>query len=185
MFEHVGRSHLPEYFSHVYRLLKPGGLFLNHGISLRQTVPALFEETRGNRSKIRTYKKSAWQKWVDKSILGLGSFGQRYFFPDGELELVSDVNLIGEMAGFEVRDIENLREHYALTIRNWVKNIMDHKEEIIRVTNEVTYRTWMLYLCFSAHGFETGQISVNQTLFAKPVHGVSFLPLTREDIYKN
>lgn len=106
MFEHVGRSHLPEYFSQTYRLLKPGGLFLNHGISQRAGVGA---ERQG---------------FIQKRILGLGSFQQKYIFPDGELTPVSQVNVLAEEAGFELRDVENLREHYALTLRRWVQRLM-------------------------------------------------------------
>ena len=97
MFEHVGRGHLPEYFAHAYRLLKPGGLFLNHGISTAHP------QTR--------QKKSAWTQFIERNVLGSGQFVWRYIFPDGELEPVSEVNLVAEAAGFEVRDVENLREH--------------------------------------------------------------------------
>jgi cyclopropane-fatty-acyl-phospholipid synthase len=171
MFEHVGRSHLPEYFSHAYRLLKPGGLFLNHGISLRVKTPD-------------GESQNALNRWVEKSIIGLGTFSQKYIFPDGELVMVSDAAQFGEHAGFEVRDIENLREHYALTIRNWVKNMADHQAEVEAVTDPVTYRTWRLYLAASVHGFETGSISVNQTLFDKPVKGKAIIPLSRADLYR-
>jgi cyclopropane-fatty-acyl-phospholipid synthase len=170
MFEHVGRSHLPEYFSQAFRLLKPGGLFLNHGISLRD-IDAGYHEP------------GIFQRWAQKSIVGIGSFSQKYVFPDGELVLVSDAANFGERAGFEVRDVENLREHYALTIRNWVKNLADRQPEVELATDPVTYRTWRLYLASSAHNFETGAISVNQTLFAKPVNGKVSIPFSRSDLY--
>ena len=139
MFEHVGRSHLPEYFAQTYRLLKPGGLFLNHGISRRAGTGS--EE----------------QGLLQKLIVGKNSFSQRYIFPDGELEPVSEVNVMAENAGFEVRDVENFREHYALTLRNWVARLAAHREQAIKVSDEVTYRTWRLYMSASAYGFEFGQ----------------------------
>jgi cyclopropane-fatty-acyl-phospholipid synthase len=165
MFEHVGRSHLPEYFSQTYRLLKPGGLFLNQGISRRAGTDA---DRHG---------------FIQQYILGRGSFQQKYIFPDGELTPVSDVNALAEQAGFEVRDVENLREHYALTLRQWVKRLMEHREEAIKVSDEVTYRTWRLYMSASAYGFESGNLNTNQTLLSKMAAGHSQVPLTRADLY--
>lgn len=169
MFEHVGLSHLPEYFTQAHRLLKPGGLFLNHGIS--------------RRPEIHVGRKSVWDNLIERRILGAGSFVQRYVFPDGELAPVSQVNLMAEAAGFEVRDVENLREHYALTLRHWVNRLQARQAEAIRASNEATYRTWRLYMAASAHGFEAGNINVNQSLLAKPINGMSNLPLTRADLY--
>ncbi len=171
MFEHVGRRHLPEYFAQAHRLLKPGGLFLNHGIAYWPGIQHGDEELSG------------WQQLIEQRIFGSGSFSQHYIFPDGELEPVSEVNLIAERSGFEVRDVENLREHYALTLRNWVNRLEQHRDEAIRLTDEVTYRTWRLYMSGSAYGFETGSLNVNQTLLAKPVDGKSHVPMTRADLY--
>lgn len=165
MFEHVGRNHLPEYFAHAYRLLKPSGLFLNHGISRRAG-------TREDR-----------QGLVQKRIFGRGAFLQKYIFPDGELTPVSEVNVMAENAGFEVRDVENLREHYALTLRQWVNRLAEHREEAVKTSDEVTYRTWRLYMSASAYGFESGNINVNQTLLAKMNTGKSNIPLSRADLY--
>jgi len=166
MFEHVGRGHLPEYFAHAYRLLKLGGLFLNHGISRRPKKPV-----RG------------WQALIERRVLGSNQFIQRYVFPDGELVPVSEVNLVAEDTGFEVRDVENLREHYALTLRHWVKRLEDHWTEAVQASDEVTCRIWRLYMAASAHGFDIGNINVNQTLFVKPVAGQRHMPLTRADLY--
>lgn len=165
MFEHVGRERLPEYFTHVYRLLKPGGLFMNHGISRR----AATGEGR--------------QGWVQRRFFGRGAFLQKYIFPDGELMPVSEVNVMAEKAGFEVRDVENLREHYALTLRHWVHRLEAHQEEAINVTDEVTYRTWRLYMSASVYGFESGNTNVNQTLLAKMDKGKSNVPLSRKHLY--
>ena len=104
-------------------------------------------------------------------------------FPDGQLVPVSEANLVAESLGFEVRDVENLREHYALTLRHWVNRLEARRDEAIAATNEVTYRTWRLYMAASAYGFEAGRISVNQTLLSKPAGGKSNVPLTRADIY--
>lgn len=167
MFEHVGRSHLPEYFAQAYRLLNPGGLFLNHGISRR---------TIGNNHM------SGWQTFLERNVLGSGTFVWRYIFPDGELAPVSEVNAQAEAAGFEVRDVENLREHYALTLRHWVSRLEACRTEAIQAVGEITYRTWRLYMAASAHGFESGNINVNQTLLAKMDKGRSHIPLTRADL---
>ena len=165
MFEHVGRSHLPEYFAQVYRLIKPGGLFLNHGISRRAGTEV------------------DQQSIIQQRIFGSGSFLQKYIFPDGELIPVSEVNLKAENAGFEVRDVENLREHYALTLRHWVNRLAARYVEAVKASDEVTYRTWRLYMSASAHGFESGSVNVNQTLLAKMVSGKRNVPLSRADLY--
>jgi len=156
MFEHVGESQLSEYFSRSWRLLRPGGVFLNHGISraiseLKRTGP---------------------------------SFVDTYVFPDGELLPISTTLRVAETSGFEVRDVESLREHYALTLRHWVRRLEAEREAACRTVDEVVYRTWRLYMSGSAHGFETGRINVYQVLLAKPERGRSGLPLTRHDWYE-
>ncbi len=167
MFEHVGRSRLPEYFGQAYRLLKPGGLFLNHGISRR---PAAARKGGG---------------WIEARLLGEGTFSQRYIFPDGELVPLSEAGMIAEAAGFEVRDVESLREQYALTLRHWVRRLQDHRTEAVKVAGNVTYRTWRLYMSASAYGFESGNLNVNQMLLARMTpDGRSAVPLTRADIYQ-
>lgn len=166
MFEHVGQSHLPEYFAQTYRLLKPGGLFLNHGISRRAGTQ---EDKQG---------------FLQQRIFGRGTFLQKYIFPDAELIPVSDVNIMAEQAGFEVRDLENVREHYALTLRHWVNRLAARHEEAVKASDEVTYRTWRLYMAASAYGFESGNINVNQTLLAKMTReGKSIVPFSRADLY--
>ncbi len=166
MFEHVGRDHLPEYFAHTFRLLKPGALFLNHGISRRP------------RRKAR-----GWRALIERRVLGANDFIQRYVFPDGELVPVSEVNLFAEEAGFEVRDVENLREHYALTLQHWVRRLQSRWDEAVQASDEVTARIWRLYMAASAYGFDIGNINVNQTLLLKAVPGQRHLPWTRSDLY--
>jgi cyclopropane-fatty-acyl-phospholipid synthase len=180
MFEHVGRTHLPEYFTQAYRLLKPGGLFLNHGIS-RRAVPADLTLLKGLSSD--HHSPRPMQSYFERKVLGLGSFSQHYIFPDGELVPVSEANLIAETAGFEVRDVEDLREHYAMTLRNWVNRLDAHHAEAVALVGESVYRTWRLYMSFSAAQFESWNISVHQSLLAKPEHGKVTLPMSRADLY--
>ena len=91
---------------------------------------------------------------------------------------------VAESSGFEIRDVENLREHYALTLRHWLRRLEAHHGEARSFVDETTYRVWRLYIAGSAHGFRRGQIAVYQTLFAKlDASGQAHLPLTRADWY--
>ena len=155
MFEHVGEAHLPEYFSRAWDLLRPGGVFLNHGISYSATY-----RRRGP------------------------SFSDRYVFPDGDLVPISTSLRAAELSGFELRDVESLREHYALTLHHWVQRLEAHQAEARRITDDITYRIWRLYMAGSAHGFRTGRLNIYQVLLSKPLHGHSGLPLTRADWYQ-
>jgi cyclopropane-fatty-acyl-phospholipid synthase len=156
MFEHVGASMLGAYFRQAWRLLRPGGVFLNHGIA---------------RSVANDPRHGP-------------TFVSRYVFPDGELLPINETARHAEQAGFEVRDIESLREHYALTLRQWVERLEAHHDEAVRIADEQTYRIWRLYMAGSAWAFEQGRINLYQTLLAKPNHGETHLPLTREDWYR-
>jgi cyclopropane-fatty-acyl-phospholipid synthase len=155
MVEHVGAAKLPAYFAQAWRLLRPGGVFLNHGIG----VPGGLPPARGP------------------------SFVDRYVFPDGELAPIATTLRAAERSGFEVRDVESLREHYALTLRHWVRRLEARAGEARRATDEQTYRTWRLYMSGAAHGFDTNRLTLYQTLLAKPAGGASRLPLTRRDWY--
>src|SRR5512142_922538 len=156
MFEHVGAAKLPAYFAQAWKLVKPGGAFLNHGIACRATDPA----------------ESA------------SSFSEAYVFPDGELVPINITLHAAEEAGFEVRDVESLREHYALTLRHWVRNLEAHHDDALKYVDESTYRVWRLYMSGSAYGFSTGRLNVYQALLAKPdAQGRSGLPWTRADWY--
>ena len=185
MFEHVGRSHLPEYFAQVYRMLKPGGLFLNHGISRRAPVVyiAAGEAALCCDPPKRAPGASAWHRLFERRILGTGTFAWRYIFPDAEMTPASEVNMVAEAAGFEVRDVENLREHYALTLRQWVNRLEARRTEAIEAAGKATYRAWRLYMSASVHGFDAGNINVNQALLAKIDAGKASVPLTRADLY--
>jgi cyclopropane-fatty-acyl-phospholipid synthase len=82
-----------------------------------------------------------------------------------------------------VRDVESLREHYALTTRHWLRRLEAHQEDIRRLTNEVTYRVWRISALGAIQRFLTGRQNVYQALLVKPHHGYSGLPLTRADWY--
>ncbi len=158
MFEHVGKKMLEEYFRRAYRLLKPGGLFLNHGIT-------------------RRLPKRLPRRW---------SFSDNYIFPDGELHSISYTLTVAEKVGFEVRDVENLREHYALTLRHWWQRLEKRREEARRYVDEVTLRTWRIFLSGSSYGFQVERFGLHQALLVKNrPGGENDLPLTREDIYLN
>lgn len=163
MFEHVGRAKLGEYFGAAYRALRPGGLFLNHGIA------AQFSRA---------------PDWVGRTFFQKGRFSQRYVFPDGELVPVSEALAVAEGAGFEVRDVESLREHYALTLRHWVRKLEAQRDEAVRLTDERTYRVWRFYMSAAAVGFEVGETNVFQALLSKSRSGAAEVPLTREDLYR-
>lgn len=154
MFEHVGSKRMGEYFAVLEELLAPRGRLLNHAISS-----------------------------VGGSRLGTRSFVGRYVFPDAELVDVGEVALAMQRAGFEVRDVESLREHYARTLRAWVANLDAGWDEAVRLVGEGRARVWRLYMAASAIGFEDGGISVHQTLGVVPdSSGRSGMPPTRRDL---
>jgi len=177
MFEHVGLKNLPYYFQTVHNLLRPGGVFLNHGIA---------------RSQVSHSRNSSF---LDRSIVPFlrdvlllrrprnSSFIDKYVFPDGELVTISQAVRAAESAGFEVRDVENLREHYELTLRRWVEGLRRNAPTLLKQIPEFTYRVWLLYMAGSAAAFRKGDIGVYQVLLSRPDRGNSQLPLTREDWY--
>lgn len=170
MFEHVGPARLAEYFAQVRRLLRPGGLFLNHGIGNR---PAPAEPA------VRRALRRAARRW----LLGTTHFSRTYVFPSGGLVPVSHANLVAEAAGWEVRDVENLREHYGHTLRHWARRLESRRDEAIRLAGERTFRIWRLYMGVASWQFAGGELAVYQTLLEKPSGGPTALPLTRDDLY--
>src|SRR5262249_41016791 len=125
------------------------------------------------------------EQWAFRRLWRPGAFIWRYVFPDGELVPPSAAVAGGEAAGFEVRDGENLREHYALTLRQWVRRLGGRHAEAEAVAGEETYRIYRLYMAASAHSFAAGKVSLIQMLFSKPgPDGASGLPLTRADLYR-
>ncbi|HEX9201292.1 MAG TPA: cyclopropane-fatty-acyl-phospholipid synthase family protein, partial [Acidobacteriaceae bacterium] len=177
MFEHVGLKNLPQYFRTVYDMLKPGGVFLNHGIA-RAEGAGMRDSPGSTRSRF-----PALQRIPILRSLRHSSFIDKYVFPDGELVTISAALRAAEAAGFEVRDVENLREHYELTLRAWVDGLKRNAGALLKQVSEVTYRTWLLYMAGSAAAFRRGDIAVYQTLLSRPEEGESGLPLTREGWY--
>lgn len=156
MFEHVGEDLLPVYFQKAWDLLPEGGVFLNHGIARNANVP--------------------WNRGP--------TFNNRYVFPDGELEPIYLTLREAEKVGFEVRDVESLREHYALTLRHWVRRLEANHEKALQHVDETTYRVWRLFMAGSVYGFEIGRLNLYQTLLIKAPHRPSGLPWTRADWYR-
>ncbi|MGB6353493.1 MAG: class I SAM-dependent methyltransferase [Steroidobacteraceae bacterium] len=156
MFEHVGLKNLPVYFSTVHRVLKPHGLFLNHGI---------------------THNAEGWQKSLSTDFIN------RYVFPDGELDNVSNIQHVMERAKFEIADVEARRPHYAMTLRHWVARLERNHSRALQYVNEATYRVWRLYMAACALEFESGDIGIYQVLAGKRAPGKLPLPLTRRYMY--
>jgi cyclopropane-fatty-acyl-phospholipid synthase len=156
MFEHVGLKNLPLYFDTVHRLLKPSGLFLNHGI---------------------THEEAGWDKNVSTEFIN------RYVFPDGQLDNISNIQRYMEDAKFEITDVEALRAHYALTLRAWVERLERRRSRALEYVSEATYRVWRLYMSACALEFESGHIGIYQVLASKRGPGHARLPLTRRHLY--
>jgi cyclopropane-fatty-acyl-phospholipid synthase len=151
MSEHVGHGKIDQYFTILRSVLGPRGRLLNHAISS-----------------------------VGGSKLGRTSFVGRYVFPDGELIDVGRVVLAMEAAGFEVRDVESLREHYARTLRAWVANLESRWDEAVAMVGEPRAKIWRLYMAGSAVGFEDGGIAIHQVLGVVPTAaGEAGMPATR------
>jgi cyclopropane-fatty-acyl-phospholipid synthase len=160
MFEHVGLANLGQYHATVHRVLKPNGLFLNHGI---------------------THEEEGWQPTVDTEFIN------RYVFPDGELDRVSNIQAGMERAQFEIQDVENLRMHYAKTLREWVARLEAAHEEAIAHVSEATYRVWRLYMAASALEFESGGTGIYQILASRRPDSHPYpqpVPLSRGDLYE-
>jgi cyclopropane-fatty-acyl-phospholipid synthase len=156
MFEHVGLRNFPAYFGAVERLLAPGGLFLNHGIT------------------------RAGEGWPDTTET---RFINRYVFPGGELDSVGNVTLAMERAGLQILDVEALRPHYALTLRRWVERLEQRRDEARALVPEAVVRLWRLYMLACAREFEAGSVGVYQILAAKRGAPPADLPLTRAHLY--
>jgi cyclopropane-fatty-acyl-phospholipid synthase len=166
MFEHVGRNQLPEYFRVAYQVLKPGCLFLNQGIHAKAG-----------------WARGGWTSLIERLVMGRGDFSMRYVFPDGEVIPVSELNLMAENAGFEVEDVENVREHWVYTLKDWLSGIENHKAEAIQAAGETIYRVFRIYLSASLVGFDSGNVNECQTLLSKLDNGRSHLPLNHSDLY--
>src|SRR5690348_16323600 len=154
MVEHVGRTYLASYYQRAVRLLSPSGIFLNQGIGTRDGQPKL------------------------------GAFADRYVFPDAEVPPIEEIVRTAERCGFEIRDVESLREHCALTLDAWRRRLEQQHHQAVRIVGEVTYRVWQAYMAMAAHLFRLGRLSLYHTLSVKAVAGQAGLPLTREGWYE-
>jgi cyclopropane-fatty-acyl-phospholipid synthase len=155
MFEHVGEARTAEYMRCVLALVRPGGRVLNHAIS-RPPGPSAIS---------------------DRSFIG------RYVFPDGALLEVGRTVSAMQAVGFEVRDLESLREHYARTLRAWVANLEADWDAAVRLVGEGRTRVWLLYMAASAVNFEQGRTSLHQVLGVRPhPDGRAEMPLTRREL---
>ena len=153
MFEHVGEARLSEYFERILGLLRPGGRLLNHGIG---------RSPHGG----------------SKPAIPRRGFMGRYVFPDGELHEVGRVTSVIQDAGFEVRHLESLREHYALTLRRWLANLEAHWDEAVDEVGEERARAWWLYMAGSSVFFDVGRLQIHQILAVpEAVDGRSGMPL--------
>jgi len=155
MAEHVGVKNLPGFFGKLFESLRLGGVYLHHSITLRPRTP--------------------YPRWT--------AFSRKYVFPNGELQTILQVQDSATRAGFEIRDVENLREHYVLTLENWVRRLEVGRESALSLVGEVSYRIFRLYMAGATLGFRYGTYALNQVLVAKPNDGVASLPLTRADWY--
>ncbi|WP_340378349.1 class I SAM-dependent methyltransferase [Streptomyces sp. SS7] len=152
MAEHVGADKYLEYASALHGLLAPGGRLLNHQIARRPER--------------------------DEAAYELDGFIDAYVFPDGELAPIGTTVTQLERAGFEVRDVESLREHYALTLRRWVARLDDDWQRAVRLSGAGRARVWRLYMAACAVAFERNRIGVNQVLAVRPPEsGESGMPL--------
>jgi cyclopropane-fatty-acyl-phospholipid synthase len=159
MVEHVGLRNLPVYFSTAARMLRDRGLMLNHGITSADP---------------------------DSRPVGSGAsdFVGRYVFPNGELPHLSLAVREMSAAGFEVVDVESLREHYALTLAHWSKRLEQRLAEAAALVPDCTLRVWRVYLAGCSHGFRQGWMNLHQVLGSRQVAaGPTSLPLTRRWIY--
>lgn len=166
IIEHVGENRLDEFFRRVWELLKPGALFLNHGICWPGT----------NRRRHRVLARLPFLR---------RNFIHSYIFPDLDLLPLHRLLKAAGRVGWEVRDVENLRPHYALTLRHWLERLNANWDGAVSEVGEPTARLWRAYLAYSSHSFSAGDVNLIHTLFAKPaVDGSVEIPLTRADIYE-
>ncbi|MCW5640108.1 MAG: class I SAM-dependent methyltransferase [Rubrivivax sp.] len=168
MVEHVGSANLPRYFDQIRRLLVPGGLVLNHGIT-----------AGGTRNR--------------QIGAGIGDFIERYIFPGGELVHISQMLQALADQGLEALDVENLRPHYARTLWAWSDALEAQLDRARALTGEKVVRAYRLYLAGSAMGFERGWMALHQTLASRPsgelagggLRGAqSAYPFNRDYIYR-
>ena len=159
MYEHVAPHQLVDFFGRIHSLLRPGGAFMNQGIVRRIDF--------------------------DQAVKRRGdSFMERWVWPNCVLVPVSEALRAAELAGFEIRDVENMRDHYTLTLTHWCRNVEANREQVIRLLGDDGYRLWRLWTAGAAYANERRHVGVHQVLHSKPRDGRSDLPLTRQDLYE-
>ncbi|WP_067432692.1 SAM-dependent methyltransferase [Nocardioides jensenii] len=147
--EHIGVRNYPSYFSFLREKLRPGGRLLNHSITRPHNRPT---ET--------------------------GAFIDRYVFPDGELTGSGTIVAAAQDAGLEVQHTENIREHYAMTLAGWCRNLEANWDECVAEVGEGTARVWGIYMAGSRIGFERDEIELHHVLATRnDERGVSGFPL--------
>lgn len=161
MYEAIGIDAVPEYLAKVRSLLKPEGIFLNHGI------------TRKGKKR-----KTSFSSRPEQAAL------QKYIFPGGELDDLGNTIAKMEQTGFEVQDVEGWRMHYQLTTKLWCERLTARKEEAIRLVGEETYRIWVAYLAGCSLAFLRGSARLYQTVATKSARGMPSTPQTRADLYR-
>jgi cyclopropane-fatty-acyl-phospholipid synthase len=153
MFEHVGIKNLAAYFQTIRHLLARDGLFLNHGIT---------SDTKG---------------WPNN----LGhTFVNRYVFPDGQLETISHIQTLMELAEFEIIDVQSMRRHYVLTLKSWISQLVNQHEHALKHVSEATFRIWLSYMTASRLSFENGHLGLYQILVGHRTSDHMKQPLTRD-----
>ena len=161
MYEAIGIKAVPEYLQKVRSLLKPTGIFLNHGI------------TRKGKKKKTKFSSRPEQRAL-----------QKYIFPGGELDDLGNTLAKMEQTGFEVQDVEGWRMHYQLTTKLWCERLTARKEEAIAIVGEETYRIWVAYLAGCSLAFMRGSARLYQTVVTQNAKGTPVVPQTREDLYR-
>ncbi len=163
MSEHIGAANYPRYFSKINSMLRDRGIVLNHAIARSSKTSKKFA------NRIRPERK----------------FLLKYIFPGSELIPVGMTTDFLEQTGFEVNDVESWRDHYAITLRYWCKNLSANKERAIELVGAERYRLWVAYLAGGSAGFTAGSIKIFQVVASKKASkGVSGMPPTREHLYR-
>jgi cyclopropane-fatty-acyl-phospholipid synthase len=178
MYEHVGRAQVETYFDTCFSLLNENGRFLNHAISIpgitNGKVAKAFSEVL---HKIKAERVGAPFGLPALHMPIRGSFIDRYVFPDSELHEIGNTISWMQEAGFEARHMESIREHYAFTLRQWVKNLQANWDACVNEVGVQRARVWLLYMAGVAQAFEKNNIQVHQVLAVKHPTGDSGMPL--------
>jgi len=162
MYEHVGIANYPAYFGHIHDLLRPRGIFLNHGI------------TRPARRNMREFNKISPSRRI---IL-------KYIFPGSDLDHIGHTLEVMEACGLEIHDVESWREHYGLTTRMWCQRLEENRDKAVALVGEERFRMWLAYLAGVSFTFYDGSVSIFQTVATKRAgQNRSGMPPTRADLY--